>query len=105
MSLIKSLKEYSNIYNRIKDRIINKGVIILEPDTVRLSFDTIVKRGVTIEPFVFIKRGVIIKAKVIIIPHPKYKSSNTKIIKKANSIVTSSKKEIKMSREYLYKNL
>ena len=28
-----------------------------------------------------------------------------KIIKKANSIVTSSKKEIEMSREYLYKNL
>jgi bifunctional UDP-N-acetylglucosamine pyrophosphorylase/glucosamine-1-phosphate N-acetyltransferase len=67
---IKDLIKIDKIYQKkIKDRIINKGVIIIEPDTVRLSFDTIVKRGVTIEPFVFIKRGVIIEAKVTIKSH------------------------------------
>ena len=67
---IKDLIRIDKIYqNKIKDRMIKKGVIIIEPDTVRLSFDSIVKRGVTIEPFVSIKRGVTIEANVTIKSH------------------------------------
>jgi len=67
---IKDLIEIDKIFQKkIKDRMLNNGVVILEPDTVRLSFDTIVKRGVTIEPFVSIKRGVTIEANVIIKSH------------------------------------
>jgi len=67
---IKDLIIIDKIYQKkIKDRMINKGVLITEPDTVRLSFDTSLKRGVTIEPFVSIKPGVTIETNVTIKSH------------------------------------
>jgi len=67
---IKDLIKIDKIYqNKIKDKMIKRGVIIVDPDTVRLSFDTIIKKGVIIEPFVFIKCGVTIEANVTIKSH------------------------------------
>ena len=54
------------IQKRIKDKIIDGGVIIKQPNTVRLSFDTKIKKGSTIEPFVTIKSGVSIQENVVI---------------------------------------
>jgi bifunctional UDP-N-acetylglucosamine pyrophosphorylase/glucosamine-1-phosphate N-acetyltransferase len=53
----------------IKKRLINKGVTILQPDTVRVSYDTKIGRDSIIEPFVVIKKGVTISKNVTIKSH------------------------------------
>ena len=53
----------------IKSKIINSGVIIQQPETNRFSFDTKIKQGSIIEPFVNIKIGVSIGKNVIIKSH------------------------------------
>ena len=70
INTINDFIKLDSIYQkRIKDKIIDSGVIIKQPDTVRLSFDSKIKKGVIIEPFVFIKAGVLIKANVVIKSH------------------------------------
>jgi bifunctional UDP-N-acetylglucosamine pyrophosphorylase/glucosamine-1-phosphate N-acetyltransferase len=54
---------------KIKDKIINGGVILQKPESIHLSFDTKIKQGSNIEPFVFIKPGVSIKNNVNIKSH------------------------------------
>ena len=54
---------------KIKDKIIKNGVIIFQPDSVRVSHDVIIKQGSIIEPFVVIKPGVVIKENVLIKSH------------------------------------
>ena len=55
--------------NKIKKDIIKKGIIIYQPETVRFSFDTIIKKGTIIESHVIFKSGVNIKENVIIKSH------------------------------------
>ena len=67
MNTIKDLIKIDKIFQkRIKDKIIDGGVIIQQPETVRMSFDTKIKKGSIIEPFVIIKSGVSIKENVLI---------------------------------------
>jgi len=67
VNTIEDLIKIDQIYQKkIKDKIIYNGVIIQQPDTVRLSFDTKIKKGSVIEPFVNIKSGVSIKENVLI---------------------------------------
>ena len=54
---------------KIKDKIIKGGVILQNPESIHLSYDTVIKRGSNIEPFVFIKAGVSIKNNVSIKSH------------------------------------
>ena len=62
VNTIKDLIKIDQIFQkRIKDKVIDGGVIIQQPDTVRMSFDTKIKKGSIIEPFVTIKSGVSIK--------------------------------------------
>lgn len=59
-----------NIYQKkLADKIISNGVIIKQPNTVRLSFDSRIQKGVIIEPFVHIKKGVLIKKNALILSH------------------------------------
>ena len=70
INTIKNLIDLDIIFQRrIKNNIIEKGVIILQPDTVRVSCDTKIKKGSIIEPHVIIKPGVLIKENVIIKSH------------------------------------
>ena len=55
--------------NQIKKKLIKNGVTILQPSTVRLSYDTKIAKDCIIEPFVVIKKGVTIKRKVTIKSH------------------------------------
>jgi bifunctional UDP-N-acetylglucosamine pyrophosphorylase/glucosamine-1-phosphate N-acetyltransferase len=67
VNTIKDLIKIDQIFQkRIKDKIIDEGVIIQLPETVRMSFDTKIKKGSIIEPFVTIKSGVLIKENVLI---------------------------------------
>jgi len=67
---VNTLEDYirvEEIYqNRLKENLIKKGVNIIEPKTVSLSYDTIIGRNSVIEPFVTIKKGVKLKSQVII---------------------------------------
>ena len=55
--------------NEIKKKLIQNGVTILQPETVRVSYDTKIAQDCTIEPFVIIKKGVTIKKNVTIKSH------------------------------------
>ena len=67
VNTVKDLIRIDQIFQkRIKDKIIDEGVIIQLPETVRMSFDTKIKKGSIIEPFVNIKSGVSIKENVLI---------------------------------------
>ena len=43
--------------NKIKKNLIQNGVTILQPETVRVSHDTRIGKDSIIEPFVIIKKG------------------------------------------------
>ena len=47
--------------NQIKDKLINKGVTILQPETVRLSFDTKIGKDSIIEPYSVIGKNVTLR--------------------------------------------
>jgi len=67
INTIQNLINLDQIYqNKIITSIIKSGAILLQPETIRLSYDTIIKKGSIIEPFVNIKTGVLIKDNVII---------------------------------------
>ena len=70
INTIQNLIDADNILQkRIKKKLIEGGVIIQEPNNTRISFDTKIKKGSIIEPFVVIKSGVIIKENVHIKSH------------------------------------
>ena len=70
INTIQNLIDADNILQkRIKNKVIQGGVIIQDPDNTRLSFDTKIKQGSIIEPFVVIKPGVVIKTNVHIKSH------------------------------------
>ncbi len=69
--------------NLLIKNLIEKGVIIINPKTVRVSYDTQVGKNSIIEPFVFIKNGVKIKNQVIVKSHSVLELS---IISKGSSI-------------------
>ena len=52
--------------NHLKEKMIKNGVIIQQPETVTVSYDSKVMKGCTIEPFVFLKSNVSIKNDVVI---------------------------------------
>jgi len=54
---------------KLKNNLIKEGVIIQQPDNTRVSYDTKIKKGSIIEPFVTIKKGVFINKDVIIKSH------------------------------------
>ena len=58
-----------SVQNEIKQKLIKKGVTILQPETVRVSYDTKIAKDCTIEPFVVIKKGVTIRNNVTIKSH------------------------------------
>jgi bifunctional UDP-N-acetylglucosamine pyrophosphorylase/glucosamine-1-phosphate N-acetyltransferase len=55
--------------DEIKKKLIQKGVTILQPKTVRVSHDTKISKDCIIEPFVVIKKGVTLKKNVTIKSH------------------------------------
>ena len=61
--------------NLLLGNLIEKGVKIINPKTVRVSYDTQVGKNSIIEPFVFIKNGVKIKDQVIVKSHSVLESS------------------------------
>ena len=67
---INTIKDYikiDTIYQKIlKNRIIEGGVILIEPDSIRISYDTKIKKGSIVEPYVIIKNSVSIESEVII---------------------------------------
>ena len=70
INTIKDFNKVDEIYQTLlKNHLIEKGVKILNPKTVRVSYDTQVGKNSTIEPFVYIKEGVKIKNQVIIKSH------------------------------------
>ena len=70
INTIKDLIKIDEIYqNKLKNNIIENGVILIQPNTIRLSYDTKIKRGVVIEPHVIIKKGVSIQKDVLIKSH------------------------------------
>ena len=76
---INTLDDFNKIdeiyQNLLKKNLIEKGVNIINPKTVRVSYDTQVGSNSTIEPFVFIKNGVKIKDQVIVKSHSVLESS------------------------------
>ena len=76
VNTLSDFNKIDEIYqNRLRKKLINKGVKILDPKTVRVSHDTKIGKDSTIEPFVFIKNGVEIKSQVIIKNHTVLESS------------------------------
>ena len=70
VNTIQDLIDLETIFQKkIKDKIIKGGVILQNPESIHLSYDTVIKKGSNIEPFVFIKTGVSIKNNVIIKSH------------------------------------
>jgi len=64
---IKDLIKIDHIYQKnLKNKILENGVILYQPDSIRLSYDTKIKKGVIVEPHVVFKKGVIIEANVLI---------------------------------------
>jgi bifunctional UDP-N-acetylglucosamine pyrophosphorylase/glucosamine-1-phosphate N-acetyltransferase len=67
---IKDLIELDQIFQSLlKEKLINSGVIIQNPDSVRVSFDTKIKKGSIIESFVQINPSVKIFDNVFIKSH------------------------------------
>ena len=64
------------IYQKyLRNKLIDKGVKIIDPQTVRLSYDTKIGKNSMIEPYVIIKKGVNIKDEVLIKSHTILESS------------------------------
>ena len=53
----------------LKSKLMNKGVTILQPDTVRVSYDTKIGKDSIIEPFVIIKKGVTLGNNIVVKSH------------------------------------
>ena len=70
---VNTLDDFNNIdlmfQKRLRRDLINNGVKILDPKTVRISYDTKIGRDSIIEPFVYLKEGVEIKSEVVIKSH------------------------------------
>ena len=67
---LKDLIRIDEIYqNYLRDKVIRKGVILIKPDSIRLSYDTKIKSGVIIEPYVIFKKDVRIEKDVMIKSH------------------------------------
>ena len=64
-------KIYQNI---LKNKLIEKGVEIINPETVRISYDTKIGKDSVIEPFTNIKKGVKILNNVLIKSHTNIES-------------------------------
>ena len=70
INIIKDLIFIDQIYQKkLKNKIIDGGVIFTEPDLTRVSYDTKIKRGCIVEPYVFFQKGVLIERDVIIKSH------------------------------------
>ena len=84
---INTLKDFikvDEIYQeQLKQKLINKGVKILNPKTVRVSYDTKIGKDSVIEPYVILGKGVNIKEDVIIRSHTNIESAH---ISKGSSI-------------------
>ena len=84
INTLDDFNKVDEIYQNLLIRnLIEKGVKIINPKTVRVSYDTQVGKNSIIEPFVFIKNGVKIKNQVIVKSHSVLESS---IIGKGSSI-------------------
>ena len=84
INTLDDFNKVDEIYQNLLIRnLIGKGVKIINPKTVRVSYDTQVGKNSTIEPFVFIKNGVKIKNQVIVKSHSVLESS---LIGKGSSI-------------------
>jgi len=76
INTISDFHKIDKIYQeQLKDKMINRGVMILQPETVRLSYDTKIGKNSLIEPYVYIKTGVSIKRDVQIKSHTIIESS------------------------------
>ena len=72
---IKDLIKIDAIYQKsLKDKIIENGVILIQPDSIRISYDTKIKSRVIIEPHVIFKNSVEIQSDVIIKSHSSLES-------------------------------
>jgi len=65
VNTIKDLIKIDSIYQqRLTNKFIQSGVIFYQPDSIRLNYDTKIKPGVTVEPYVIFKKGVILEKDV-----------------------------------------
>tara|TARA_Y100000590_G_scaffold462181_1_gene625646 strand:- start:8037 stop:9335 length:1299 start_codon:yes stop_codon:yes gene_type:complete len=76
---INTLNDYNKIDEiyqiRLKRKLIKNGVKIINPKSVRVSYDTKIGKNSIIEPYVFIQKGVQIKSEVLIKSHTIIESS------------------------------
>ena len=70
---INTIKDLILIDNKfqdiLKNKIIKNGVILYQPNSIRLSYDSKIKAGTIIDPYVILKKGVIIESNVRIKSH------------------------------------
>ena len=70
VNTIKDLIKIDQIYQKnLKNKSLENGVILYQPDSIHLSYDTKIKKGVIVEPYVVFKQGVTIEANVLIKSH------------------------------------
>ena len=79
---INTLNDFNKVdeifQNHLRAKLINNGVKILEPKTVRLSYDTKIGKNSFIEPYTFFQNGVKINEDVHIKSHSAIESSEIK---------------------------
>ena len=76
VNTINDFNKVDKIYqNILKNKLIDKGVEIIDPETVRISHDTKIGKYSVIEPFTNIKKGVKISKNVVIKSHSNIESS------------------------------
>tara|TARA_Y100000741_G_scaffold348493_1_gene316705 strand:- start:759 stop:2060 length:1302 start_codon:yes stop_codon:yes gene_type:complete len=84
---INTLNDFNKVdeifQNHLRAKLLNNGVKILEPKTVRLSYDTKIGKNSLIEPYTFFQNGVKIEEDVHIKSHTTIESAE---IKKGSSI-------------------
>ena len=76
VNTLKDFNKIDAIYQKLlKNKLVENGVKIIDPDSVRISFDTKIASNVVIEPYVYFKTGVVIREGVIIKSHSVVESS------------------------------
>ena len=77
VNTLNDFNKIDKIYQELLiNKLIKKGVSIIDPSTVRVSYDTIIGKNSIIEPFVIIAKGVKIGSQVIIKSYSNIDSSH-----------------------------
>ena len=70
VNTIKDFVKIDEIYQKkLKHKMMEKGVILYQPNTTRVSYDTRIKKGTIVHPHVIFQKNVIIESDVVINSH------------------------------------